>query len=196
MQSGSPRRALSFEGYEDDEVLIRKCLTGDEKAWTSLTRKYANLIFSIPIRRGFSQDDAADVFQAVCLTLLNSLASLREPKALPAWLIQTTAHTCDSVESRRRRVVELESVKVGMPRAAESAQGAIEQLENEQLLREAVVQLGSDCKRLIELLFFNDLPVPYEKAAAELGLATGSIGATRMRCLEKLRTLLEKKGFR
>jgi RNA polymerase sigma factor (sigma-70 family) len=195
MQSGWPKRALSEEGYKDDEALIRGCLTGDNTAWTTLIRKYANLIFSIPVRRGFSRDDAADVFQAVCLALLGALGSLREPKALSAWLIQTTVHTCDRLDARKRRLVELDSAEQAMQPQAESPEGSLEQLENEQLLRETVARLGPDCKRLIELLFFNDPPIPYEKAAAELGLATGSIGATRMRCLEKLRMLLEKKGF-
>jgi DNA-directed RNA polymerase specialized sigma24 family protein len=47
----------------------------------------------------------------------------------------------------------------------------------------------------VELLFFETPPRPYTEVAAELGLAVGSIGFTRQKCLERLRGLLEKLGF-
>jgi DNA-directed RNA polymerase specialized sigma24 family protein len=44
-------------------------------------------------------------------------------------------------------------------------------------------------------LFFEEPPRPYQEVAESLGLATGSIGFIRGRCLEKLRTFLKKRGF-
>jgi hypothetical protein len=43
-----------------DEKLIRECLSGNEEAWSTLVDKYRRLIFSIPIKYGFSRDDAAE----------------------------------------------------------------------------------------------------------------------------------------
>lgn len=48
------RSSDSAEGFESDELLVQECLLGDEKAWTTLIAKYANLIFSIPLKQGFS----------------------------------------------------------------------------------------------------------------------------------------------
>jgi len=45
------------------------------------------------------------------------------------------------------------------------------------------------------MLFFETPPRPYEEIAKELGIATGSIGFIRGRCLEKLKQQLENKGF-
>jgi RNA polymerase sigma factor (sigma-70 family) len=70
------------------------------------------------------------------------------------------------------------------------------EVEREQILPEALAALSPDCKRLVELLFFETPPIPYEELSKTLGMAKGSIGATRMRCLEKLRRWLEEKGFR
>ena len=39
-------------------------------------------------------DDAADIFQSVCVDLLSDLPQLREPKALPKWLMQVCYHKC------------------------------------------------------------------------------------------------------
>ena len=58
-----------------DARLIRECIGGSEEAWCALIFKYKNLIFSIPVKYGFSADDSTDIFQAVCLDLLSELPS-------------------------------------------------------------------------------------------------------------------------
>jgi DNA-directed RNA polymerase specialized sigma24 family protein len=63
------------------------------------------------------------------------------------------------------------------------------------MLREAVGSLTLQCRRLVELLFFETPPRPYAEVAAELGLALGSIGFTRQKCIERLRRNLDELGF-
>jgi DNA-directed RNA polymerase specialized sigma24 family protein len=48
---------------------------------------------------------------------------------------------------------------------------------------------------LVQLLFFEQPPLPYAEVARRMGLATGSIGFIRGRCLEKLRKALVEYGF-
>jgi DNA-directed RNA polymerase specialized sigma24 family protein len=48
---------------------------------------------------------------------------------------------------------------------------------------------------MIELLFFENPPLPYAEVAQRLRLAQGSIGFIRGRCLERLKKILEAKGF-
>src|SRR5207249_7814352 len=71
----------------------------------------------------------------------------------------------------------------------------IQQTQEEQMLREAMASLTPQCRRLVELLFFETPSRPYTEVAAELGLAVGSIGFTRQRCIERLRRQLEDLGF-
>jgi RNA polymerase sigma factor (sigma-70 family) len=186
---------IPAESFREDEMLIQQCLNGEQEAWSKLIRKYAKLIFSIPIKRGLGEEDAADIFQSVCLSLLASLGSLREPRSLAAWLIQTTARACNRVQVHQKkwRTMEVERDSAATDDVPDET---LAQLEREQLLREAVNELSPECRKLIELLFFKDPPIPYETAAAQLGLAKGSIGATRMRCLEKLRRSLDEQGFK
>jgi hypothetical protein len=47
----------------------------------------------------------------------------------------------------------------------------------------------------VELLFFESPSRPYAEVAAELGLALGSIGFTRQKCIERLRRQLVQLGF-
>jgi DNA-directed RNA polymerase specialized sigma24 family protein len=85
--------------------LVKECLEGNEEAWSALIDKYKNLIFSIPIKYGFSRDDASDVFQAVCLEMLSELPKLRKPEALPKWIMQVTAHKCFHRRREQRRMI-------------------------------------------------------------------------------------------
>ena len=90
-----------------DERLVALCLKGDQQAWADLVDKYKNLIYSIPIKLGM-YDDAADIFQSVCVDLLSDLPRLREPKALPKWLMQVCYHKCLEHRARARKQVQLE----------------------------------------------------------------------------------------
>jgi RNA polymerase sigma factor (sigma-70 family) len=183
-----------------DERLIGRCLKGDQEAWSALIDKYKNLIYSIPIKLGMYQD-AADIFQSVCVDLLSELPRLREHRALPKWLMQTCYHKCLHYQRAADRLVELapEGTDSNAAPPASSADDLPEhmlvQLEQEQILRDAISKLPEKCERMVRLLFFEFPPRPYENIAEELGMATGSIGAIRGRCLAYLRKHLEKMGF-
>ena len=64
-----------------DARLVRECLNGNDEAWSALIDKYKNLIYSIPVKYGFSSDEASDIFQGVCLELLADLPKLCKPAA-------------------------------------------------------------------------------------------------------------------
>jgi RNA polymerase sigma factor (sigma-70 family) len=194
--TASLKSAGEMKTSKQDDRLVQECLKGSEEAWAALINKYKNLIFSIPIKYGFCRDDATDVFQAVCLALVQDLPHLREPGALAAWLIQTTSRKCFRWKDERKRYVDTDSEEISAGEPPEVPEELFRELEREQILREALQELSPGCKRLIELLFLESPPMAYEQAAKTLGMAEGSIGATRMRCLEKLRRGLEKKGFR
>ncbi|HKV05036.1 MAG TPA: sigma-70 family RNA polymerase sigma factor [Candidatus Acidoferrales bacterium] len=179
-----------------DRRLVAECLQGNDEAWSALVDKYKNLIFSIPIKYGFSADDATDVFQAVCLELLSQLPKLRKPEALPKWIIQVTAHKCFHGKKQRQRTEVSDPNDPTFERStAPRAEGILRQAEDEQSLREAVSGLSPRCQQLIRMLFFEDPARPYQEVAQALGIATGSIGFIRQRCLERLRKRLLESGF-
>jgi RNA polymerase sigma factor (sigma-70 family) len=179
-----------------DPRLVRECLNGNEEAWSALIDKYKNLIFSIPIKYGFSADDATDVFQSVCLELLSQLPKLRNPQALPKWIMQVTAHKCfrGKRQQQRTEVVDPNDTKFeqSTPSRAESI---LREAEDEQSLRQAVTALPPRCQQLIHMLFFEEPARPYQEVARTLGIAAGSIGFIRQRCLERLRKGLIDAGF-
>ena len=180
----------------DDRDLVRQCLAGSEAAWSLLIDKYKALIYSIPIKYGMTAADAADVFQATCLELLARLPELREPRALPKWLMQVAHHQCYRWKQQSQRVVSRDSdPALPEPEIPAIAEALVQQTEEEQMLREAMASLEGKCRRLIALLFLEAPSRPYAEVAQELGLAVGTIGSARQRCMEKLRDKLQGLGF-
>jgi RNA polymerase sigma factor (sigma-70 family) len=181
-----------------DERLVRECCKGSQDAWSALIEKYKNLIFSIPIKFGLSREDAADVFQAVWVDVLLGLPRLREPKALPKWLMQTTFHRCLRWKKEQFAPLnaEAELKQQSETDPSELPEHMLYQVEREQNLRDAIASLSPRCHRMVTMLFFENPARPYQEVARELKVATGSIGFIRGRCLQKLRQLLEEKGFK
>lgn len=179
-----------------DAKLVKECLRGNEEAWSALIDKYKRLMYSIPVKYGFSIDDATEIFQAVCVELLSELPKLRQSKALPKWIMQVAAHKCFHHKRQMQRIESRdpgdESFDASIPARAEAI---LHEAEEEQTLRNAISDLPPRCRQLIQKLFFEEPPRPYEQLAAELGLSTGSIGFIRQRCLERLRKRLTETGF-
>jgi RNA polymerase sigma factor (sigma-70 family) len=192
-----PQKVAPATGWKSDRELVRRCLKGSDEAWNLLIDKYKNLIFSIPIRYGLSREDAADIFQAVCLDLVRDLSKLRDAKALPKWLMQVTAHKCFHWKRQHARTVSKDDEELAMPEAAVAAEAEliIREVEEEQILREARSGLSPRCQELIHMLFYEEPKRPYQQVAASLGLATGSIGLLRQKCLDRLRDRLDALGF-
>lgn len=187
MTIGTPSRAW------DDDRLVAACLAGDEQAWSALIDKYKNLVYSVPRKYRMSPDDAADVFQAVCVDLYNELPKLRSVASLRAWLLTVASH--HAFHWKRRYVKRSE--REGTPldedtdvAAAPPEADVLETVQREQSIREAVAQLTPRCQEMIRLLFFTQPPIAYADLARHLNLAVGSIGFIRRRCLQKLQKLL------
>ena len=178
-----------------DEDLVLECLRGNQQAWDALVEKYRNLVYSVPVKYRMSPEDAADIFQAVWTDLFSELPRLRSAGALRSWLITVAGHKC--YQWKRQENIRSRGVDSGIE--AVDPQGTFlewrEEVEREQMLRDAIGELPPRCREMVELLFYRQPPLPYKEVADRLGLAEGSIGFIRGRCLKKLRNTLENMGF-
>ena len=180
----------------NDTRLVKECLAGKEEAWSLLIDKYKALIYSIPVKYGLQPQEAADVFQATCTELLMRLPELREPRALPKWLMQVAHHESYRCKRQGQRVVSRDAEPdLPEPEIPAIADHVVQQTQEEQILREAMSGLTPQCRRLVNLLFYEVPARSYTEVAEELGLAVGSIGFTRQRCIEMLRRKLKELGF-
>jgi RNA polymerase sigma factor (sigma-70 family) len=180
-----------------DHQLVAACVKGDDAAWHELIDRYTRLIYSVARKLGLTREEATDIFQAVCLDLVNELPRLRDPQALPMWLMQVTRHKVVKWKRKSERYVADEANRSDQMPAPDQdmPDSFITDLQKTQAVREAVGALSPRCRQMVQMLFFEDTPRPYREVAAELGVAVGSIGFLRSRCLDKLRNALERIGL-
>jgi RNA polymerase sigma factor (sigma-70 family) len=201
LKEASETQTADQEPRLDDSSLIADCLAGDSKAWEALIARYQRLIYSVPIKIGFSPMDAADIFQAVCVKLFERLGSLRDHDRLSSWLMTTTTRECWRVASLRRRETQsqaydddygkdlLERLEAEEPLADERRIA----YETQQIVREAIAKLSEKCRNLITMLFYQKDDLSYSEIAKRAKIPLNSLGPTRARCLKKLKTFLAGK---
>jgi RNA polymerase sigma factor (sigma-70 family) len=170
-----------------DADLLRLCRDGDEGAWRSLVERYGALILSVPRRYGLKSAQAEDVFSEVCLALVRALPSIRDPQALPQWLIRTATRATWELtrKARAEPPPDLPPLTGAAPPEA-----FVALLEEEQLVREGLRSIPARCRKLLEILYFRAPALSYDEVAERMGVPRGSLGPTRRRCLEKLRAFL------
>ena len=170
-------------------ALVLRAREGDTRAWDEIVDRYAPLVWSICRRLGLTRLDADDVGQSVWLRLVEHLPAIRDPAALPGWLVTTTRRECLRVLRTTRGHQPLDDSAEPAGGVGE-AFGAVERhllaAEREAALRAAFAYLDRRCQQLLALLV-ADPPVPYAEIGAKLGMPIGSIGPNRARCLDKLR---------
>ena len=179
--------ARDAEPMCDNQVvtLVIRARNGDERAWAALVERYAPLIWSLCRRYRLDTSDTADVGQNVWLLLVNHLGKIREPAALPGWLVTTTRRECARVLNRAeaRHEPDPDNISDG---DAETIERGLLAAEQHAALREAFTHLSPRDQQLIALLI-EDPPVPYTEISTKLRIPIGSIGPNRRRCLDKLR---------
>ena len=188
----NPDAVKDVETIRDDPPvvdLVARARNRDKQAWDALVERYAPLIWSICRRHRLGAADVGDVSQSVWLRLVGQLDSIRDPAALPGWLATTTQRECRRVVRSERvsrpvaYVLDVENLPDELSRPADQE---LLEAERHAALRQAFGDLDPFSRQLVALLV-QDPPVPYAEISARLGIAVGSIGPYRGRCLEKLR---------
>lgn len=175
-----------------DDDLVRECLAGNDAAWAALIEKYKKLVYSMPAKYQLPPEEAADIFQHVWADLFRDLPRLERVEGLRGWLVTAAARRCLLHKKRRQKVLNMTGLDPDFADGKPDAAAIHAEAEREQRIREAVESLPERCKKLVGMLFFEQPPLPYSEVARSLGLAEGSIGFIRGRCLKKLRTLIEE----
>ena len=178
-------------------ALVAAASSGDPSAWNAIVVRFSPLLWGVARSHRLAQEDAADVVQNTWLRLVDHLADLREPEALPGWLATTARYESLSRLRRRGREVPVRGEDLGVNVVDEEAialDAALLDDERDVELWTCFAQLSERCQRLLRALMSVDRP-NYRAVGEALGMPVGSIGPTRMRCLDTLRSLVGDSGY-
>jgi RNA polymerase sigma factor (sigma-70 family) len=171
--------------------LVRAAADGDQAAWHGLVDRYNGLVWSVARAHRLSTVDASDVVQTTWLRLVEHLGRLQDPERVGAWLATTARRECLRTLRHSARQVPTEAVPEVVAEGRVDSALLVE--ERDRLLWQAFGALSERCQTLLRILV-ADPPPSYEEIGAALDMPIGSIGPTRQRCLDRLRSLAEGEG--
>lgn len=181
-----------------DADLIRDCRSGDQNAWDELVARYQRLIYTVPRRAGLTDEQAADVFQEVFLTLFEKLDEIEQPEKIRSWIVTTAKFKTWGIIRASKGLYspeteeEMENEMTNLADKTPLADDALIELEQQHLIRTAVKQLEERCQKILSMLYLRTSSASYSEVAEAVGVGETSISPLRSRCLKKLEKLLSR----
>ncbi|MEG3631187.1 RNA polymerase sigma factor [Streptomyces poriticola] len=214
--SGTPAGTAPSTAYDDHSytrggtveraavgALVQSAADGDAAAWKALVEGLGPLIWSVVRSHGLSDADAHEVYQTAWFRFAQHLGRIREPDKAGSWLASTARHESLKVLKASRRWTPTDDPQL-LDRASEDRTPEERVLDSEEAAAESerirwlwqeFEELGERCRQLLRVLMASP-PPSYQEVSAALGIAVGSIGPMRQRCLRRLRDRLEARGTR
>ncbi|MFI9749329.1 RNA polymerase sigma factor [Streptomyces collinus] len=185
----------------DAGALVQAAAGGDAAAWKALVEGLSPLVWSVVRAHRLSDADAHEVYQTAWFRFAQHLGRIREPGKAGAWLASTARHECLKVIRNSQRLTLTDDPRL-LDRVSEDgtpeqslldSEEAAAQSERVRRLWQEFEELGERCRQLLRVLMATP-PPSYQDVSAALGIAVGSIGPLRQRCLRRLRARLEARG--
>jgi len=181
-----------------DAELVTGCRIGDQAAWDTLVERYQRLIFAIPRRAGLSEEQAADVFQEVFLTLVEKIDSIEQPERIRSWIVTTAKFKTWAVVRGSKGLYspgteeEMDAEMARIEDKSPLADDMLIELEEQHQIRTALRLLEERCQQILSMIYLCDPSASYAEVAAAIGVGETSISPLRSRCLKKLEKVLTK----
>lgn len=173
--------------------LVAAAAVGDTSAWDELVREFSGLVRSVARAHRLSDADAGDAAQATWLLLFEHLDRIKDPARLGGWLATTARRECLRVLRGAQRHVLLEDEWDYAEPTEAPADTALLAAERDLALRRCFGRLRTTDQQLLTLLIADEQPA-YTEISVALEMPVGSIGPTRARALDRLRTQLDSDG--
>lgn len=179
---------------ETDYDLLQGCRQGDRRAWEAVLKRYERLVFSIPLTYGLTEADAADVTQTTFTIFMQSLDRLHDDSRLAAWLSTVAKrHTWRLLGRRRREQPDPQEDLADQPTllTRPDTHNPVDRMATLEWLDQGFTLISERCRDLLLALYFDPDEPSYADIAARFGMAIGSIGPTRARCLARMKQALD-----
>ncbi len=178
-QTLTDKAAAAFSGYQ----------AGDLQQMGRLVDLLTPLLWHTARAQGLSTVAAEDVAQTAWLRLIDHVDSIQQPRAVLAWMVTTVRREA----WRQHKVAGRDNVDLdALPEPSADEPGPERELllvERQRVLWRHVKVLSERCQHLLRVIAFADRP-DYAEIAESLKMPVGSIGPTRGRCLQSLRSTL------
>src|SRR3989344_5293896 len=181
---------------DEDGILIKKYLKGDEDAFTQLVEKYIDAVYAFSLRLSGDPHTAEDATQQVFINAWKRLASYDTNRRFLTWLL-AIAHNASVDILRKKKGVPLSYFD-----SAEGGNAILDTTKDPEPLPDDLFarnELGEELGRALAILSFAEREVltlhyeeglTFEEISEMLGKSRNTVKSQQRRAVEKLRALL------
>ena len=169
---------MSDEQPDPIEVLIQRCLRGDQAAWDLIVRQYWRKVFNVAYKFVGKHDEAEDLAQDIFLKIFKSLDTFDRRANFQTWLISVSRNLCidhyRSVRKERETIDRDADANELTPATREPGPiAALEQRDRVALLRKALAALPDTLRTAVLMRDIQELS--YQEIADKLRLPEGTV---------------------
>jgi len=180
-----------------DEELVVDYLTGEESAFSELTRRNLSGVYSFVLRLVGDEQAAEDVVQEAFVKAWKSLAKYdAKSSKFKTWLLRIARNSAIDY-LRKRKHVPLSAFETDegtnilaetVPAEEELVVAKLERIDDIKAVNEQLQKLNPKHREVLLLYYTNDST--FEEIAAVLGEPTNTVKSRHRRALQALRELL------
>ncbi|KPL00602.1 MAG: RNA polymerase subunit sigma-24 [candidate division Zixibacteria bacterium SM23_73_3] len=183
---------------EDDQLLIKKALAGNEDAYRLLLNRYRDAIYRMILKIVHNQEEAQDLVQETFMKAFGSLASYKCQYRFTTWLYKIAANNCiDFLRKRRLLSVSLDQplktkdgeVRIELPDWSYNPEMDLATRQKSLSINVAIDSLPQKYREVI--VFRHKQDKSYEEIAQILGIPVGTVKARIFRARELLKKKLK-----
>ncbi len=162
----------------DTNVLIERCLRGDQQAWEAIVRQYWRRVFNVAYKFVGRHDEAEDLSQDIFLKVFRSLATFDRRANFQTWLISVSRNLCidhyRSVRKERETIDRDVNADDLSPASGDVGPHVIlERRDLAEQLRRALHELPDTLRTAVVMRDIQELS--YQEIAGQLGLPEGTV---------------------
>jgi RNA polymerase sigma-70 factor (ECF subfamily) len=160
------------------DVLIEKCLDGDQAAWEQIVRQHWRKVFNVAYKFVGSHEQAEDLTQDIFLKIFRSLETFDRRANFQTWLISVSRNLCidhyRSVRKERQTIDrDVPAENLSPVSTTVSPLAALENRDLAALLRQALQTLPQSLRMAVLLRDIQELS--YLEIAERLRLPEGTV---------------------
>src|SRR5688500_4062652 len=160
------------------DLLIERCLTGDQQAWDLIVRQHWRKVYNLAYKFVGKHDEAEDLAQDIFVKIFKALKTFDRRANFQTWLISISRNLCidhyRSVRKERETMARDVDASELMPASGERGPYAqLEQLGLRDLIRRALAELPPALREAVVLRDLQEFS--YLEIAERLALPEGTV---------------------
>lgn len=188
------------EKAQQDYILVKKAVEGNEKAFADLMERYREAIYFMLLKMVNNPVDAEDLTIEAFGKAFKSIEQYTPTFAFSTWLFKIATNNCiDFIRKKRGTTISLdqnedesEGANYTVPESSPDPEENMIKQQKNILMRDIVTRLKPRYRHLVELRYFKEYS--YDEIAEEMDLPLGTVKAQLFRARELLFNILKHSG--